>query len=325
MIHIVKKFSEVGALVVGDIMLDQYVWGKVRRISPEAPVPIVEVTKEEYRLGGAGNVVNNIASLGGRAYIAGVAGSESRGKRLKKLIEPYPTLGIFSEKGRPTSVKTRIIAHSQQVVRIDREDVSPISQETHQAIMGYIQQSLPFIQGIIISDYAKGVVTKKLIEDILALAGSTHYIAVDPKIGHFDYYHDVDLITPNVHEASHGAGVEIVNLKTLLEAGRILMEKLRCRSVLITRGEEGMSLFESPDKVVHIPTCAKRVFDVTGAGDTVIATFVLSKCAGAALKEAAIIANHAAGMVVGEVGAATVTSEQLIESILGEKNDETCQ
>ncbi|RMD51801.1 MAG: D-glycero-beta-D-manno-heptose-7-phosphate kinase [Nitrospirae bacterium] len=314
---IVERFRDISILIIGDIMLDQYVWGRVRRISPEAPVPVVEVVREEFRIGGAGNVANNITSLGAKAFIAAVAGGDSMQTLLRDMVRGagIDDGGLFIEDERPTSLKTRIIAHNQQVVRIDREKTDEIKPETVKRIMEYIEMILPEIDGIIISDYAKGVVTKDMVEDIVRLAGSTHFIAVDPKIGHFDYYRDVDLITPNKAEASHGANIEIADERSLIEAGKIIMDKLHCSSLLITRGEEGMSLFEHGGKVTHIPTSAKKVYDVTGAGDTVIATFVLSKCAGANMKESAIIANCAAGIVVGQVGTATVTDKMLIENL----------
>jgi D-beta-D-heptose 7-phosphate kinase/D-beta-D-heptose 1-phosphate adenosyltransferase len=211
------------------------------------------------------------------------------------------------------------------VVRIDREFIAKISQDTMEAILNFIKQNLPRVQGIIISDYAKGVISRELIQRILDLAEPDTYVAVDPKIGHFDYYQDVDLITPNLKEASHAAGFEITDMPGLLKAGQVLLERLNCSSVLITRGDQGMSLFESKGTVVHIPpTCTRHVYDVTGAGDTVIATFVLARCAGASMKEAAVISNYAASIVVGEVGTATVNWKTLINEIMGKEKNETC-
>ena len=325
--RIIEKFKDVHILVVGDLMMDHYVWGKVERISPEAPVPVVAVKREDFRLGGAGNVVNNIVALGGKASVTGVAGQDEKGRLLKQLFKQYQVSdkGIFHEDGRHTSVKTRIIAHNQQVVRIDRELIAEINQRIMDDIVNFVEQNLSSIQGIIVSDYAKGVISRELIQRILDLVGHDVYVAVDPKIGHFDYYQDVDIITPNLKEAAHGAGFDITDMPSLLKAGRVLLEKLHCLNVLITRGEEGMSLFESDGTVVHIPpTCTRRVFDVTGAGDTVIATFVLARCGGASMEEAAVIANYAAGIVVGEVGTATVNSKTLINEIIVKEKYETC-
>lgn len=324
---IIENFQHVHILVVGDLMLDQYVWGTVDRISPEAPVPVVAVKRDDFRLGGAGNVVSNIVALGGKAAVSGVAGHDEKGWLLRKLFQEFQVSdsGIIHEDSRPTSVKTRIIAHNQQVVRIDREIIARISHETMEAVLNFVEQNLPQTQGIIISDYAKGVISRELIQRILDLAGSEVYVAVDPKIGHFDYYQNVDLITPNLKEASHGAGFEITDMPGLLKAGQALLDKLNCNSVLITRGDQGMSLFESDGQVVHIPpTCTRRVYDVTGAGDTVIATFVLARCAGASMKEAAVMSNYAAGIVVGEVGTATVNWKTLINEINGKEKHETC-
>jgi len=208
-----------------------------------------------------------------------------------------------------------VIAHSQQVVRFDREVKSEISRSTMSLILDYIKSCLPQIKGIIISDYCKGLITTGLIKKIIALAGTKRFVTVDPKIGHFNYYKGVSLITPNINEASFGTGIDISDEKTLLAAGKLLLKKLQCKAVMITRGDEGMSLFEKNGKVTHIPTCAQEVYDVSGAGDTVIAALTLSHAGGATLKEAAIIANHAAGVVVTKVGTAVVTQRDILKSL----------
>lgn len=312
-----NKFRNTGILVIGDLMVDRYIWGKVRRISPEAPVPVVEVTNEELLLGGAANVAHNILSLGGKVYVAGTIGSDDAGRILidKFRESGISTDGIVIDSDRPTTVKTRVIAHSQQMVRFDKEIKSDIRHSTLSLILDYVKSCLPQIKGIIISDYCKGLITEALIKKVLALADSKKFISVDPKIGHFDYYKGVSLITPNINEASLGSGLEIVDEKTLISSGKMLLKKLRCKAVIITRGDEGMSLFEKNGKVTHIPTCAREVYDVSGAGDTVIATLTLSHSAGAPLKDAAIIANHAAGVVVGKIGTAVATCEEILESI----------
>jgi D-beta-D-heptose 7-phosphate kinase/D-beta-D-heptose 1-phosphate adenosyltransferase len=312
-----SKFKNTGILVIGDLMIDRYIWGKVRRISPEAPVPVVEVTSEDLLLGGAANVAHNILSLGGRVYVAGTVGTDYMGKVLIDRFREsgIGTDGIVIDKDRPTTVKTRVIAHSQQVVRFDKEMRSDISPATLSLIVDYVKTCLPEIKGIIISDYCKGLITRSLIKRILDLADSKKVVSVDPKIGHFSFYNGVSLITPNVNEASFGAGIDIVDEKTLISAGKTLLKKLRCKAVVLTRGDEGMSLFEKSGKVTHIPTCAREVFDVSGAGDTVISAITLSHSAGATLREAAIIGNHAAGVVVGKVGTAVATQEEILESM----------
>jgi D-beta-D-heptose 7-phosphate kinase/D-beta-D-heptose 1-phosphate adenosyltransferase len=221
--------------------------------------------------------------------------------------------GIFTE-NRPTTVKTRVIAHNQQVVRFDREDKKYVDGKILKGILGYINSVLLRYDAVIVSDYKKGMVSSELIGDIVRKSKSKEmFIAVDPKIGHFDFYRGVSLITPNVMEASSGSNIEIRDDKTLLKAGKSLMKKLSCKAVLVTRGEQGMSLFEK-NKVTHIPTVARKVYDVTGAGDTVISAFTLACSSGANMEEAAVIANHAAGIVVGEVGTAVATPEQLLKS-----------
>ena len=308
---ILSQFKKKKILVIGDLILDRYIWGKVTRISPEAPVPIVEVTKEDFLLGGASNVANNIVALGGQATIVGVAGNDRAGKILLKiLVERGIKCGI-SWGLRPTTVKTRVIAHNQQVVRFDREDRNKVGGKILKGLLGYVSGAVPAHDAVIISDYKKGVVSAELIEEVLKYSKPENiFVSVDPKGGHFHYYKNVSLITPNVMEASIASGIEVKDDKSLINAGKSLLEKISCDAVLITRGEYGMSLFEK-DKVVHIPTVARNVYDVTGAGDTVIAAFAIAQAAGASLEQAAVIANHAAGIVVGEVGTAVATLGQL--------------
>lgn len=317
MINLLKKFPETSILVIGDLMVDRYIMGRVNRISPEAPVPVVEVLEESLLLGGAANVANNISSLGGKVFVAGTVGRDEMGRILihKFREKGIDTEGIIVEGDRPTIVKTRIIAHNQQVVRFDKEVKSDISQSTLSLIFEYVKNLLPEINAIILSDYCKGVITRSLIEELLKLTKSKVFIAVDPKVGHFDYYKGVSFITPNINEASFSSGIEITDEETLTKAGGILLKKLQCEAVLITRGEDGMSLFEGNGRVTYIPTFARKVYDVTGAGDTVIAAFTLCYSAGADMKDAAIFANHAAGIVVGELGTAVVTPKDIIKSI----------
>ena len=312
---IVRGFKNKNVLVIGDLILDHYIWGKVSRISPEAPVPVVEVTRESFLLGGAANVANNIVSLGGRASVIGINGQDIAGEALMNILRQKGVNcdGIFTE-NRPTTVKTRVIAHNQQVVRFDREDKKYVDGKILKGILGYINSVLFQYDAVIVSDYQKGMISQELISDIVKKAKQKEmFIAVDPKVGHFDFYKGVSLITPNIMEASSGSNIEIRDDKTLLKAGRSLLKKLSCKAVLITRGEQGMSLFEK-NKVTHIPTVARKVYDVTGAGDTVISAFTLACSSGANMEESAVIANHAAGIVVAEVGTAVATPEQLLES-----------
>ena len=314
---IIRRFNRARVLVVGDIIVDHFIWGKVDRISPEAPVPVVNVTCETVLLGGAANVVNNINSLGGRSLIAGVVGRDLDGRRLVRMLEEkgIPTEGVMIDRRRPTTIKTRVIAHNQQVVRFDREDRTTVGEGIVKRICGYIKDVIESIDLVIISDYSKGLVTRELVEMICTLASRYHkVVAVDPKVEHFDYYRGVTVVTPNTLEASRLSGIEIRDDETLGRAARILLERLGLKAVLITRGEHGMSLFEDTTEV-HIPTVAREVFDVSGAGDTVIGVFSLAIAAGADFKEAALLANFAAGVVVGKLGTATVSPQELMEAI----------
>ena len=312
---VIRGFKDRNILVIGDIILDHYIWGRVSRISPEAPVPVVEVTREEFLLGGAANVAHNIVSLGGRASVIGINGQDIAGEALMNILiqRGVNVDGIFTE-NRPTTVKTRVIAHNQQVVRFDREDRKYVDGKILKGVLGHINSVLLSYDAVILSDYQKGMISSELIRNIVKKAKpGDMFIAVDPKVGHFDFYKGVSLITPNVMEASNGANIEIRDDRTLLRAGKGLLKKLFCKAVLITRGEQGMSLFEK-NRVTHIPTVARKVYDVTGAGDTVISAFTLARASGAAMEDAAVIANHAAGIVVAEVGTAVATPEQLLQS-----------
>lgn len=310
----VDRFGQPSLLVVGDVMLDEFVWGKVSRISPEAPVPVVEVTHETRLLGGAANVINNIISVGGRAELVGVIGQDRPGRQITELAEAMGVAakGLVIDPQRPTTIKTRIVAQSQQVVRYDREKKGTLSDEVRRDLFNRIEQLAPQVDGVIISDYGKGVVSAELVDWINHLfPRPNRLVAVDPKIHNFQLYRQATVITPNHHEAAQGAGMEIDSDEALNQAGFKIMERLDCESVLITRGEQGMTLFEQGGHPVRIPTVAREVFDVTGAGDTVIAIFTMGRAAGLTRTEAAILANFAAGIVVGEVGTSAVTAPEL--------------
>lgn len=313
---ILKEFRKKKILIIGDIILDRYIWGKVNRISPEAPVPIVEVTKEDFLLGGASNVANNIVALGGSPTIVGVIGNDRAGDVMVNLIsEKRMTCDGIFRCSRPTTVKTRVIAHNQQIVRFDKEDKEKIEGKVLEDTIGYIRAVLPEHDAVIISDYKKGVISRDLIKEVLKSSKNHNvFVSVDPKVGHFHLYKNVSLITPNLNEASIASGIVIEDEKSLILAGKRLLKKLQCNAVLITRGEQGMTLFEK-NKVAHIPTIARDVYDVTGAGDTVIAAFTLAYASGANMEEAAIIANHAAGIVVGKIGTAVATPDEIKKSL----------
>ena len=315
-LEIIRKFSRSKVLVVGDIMVDHFIWGMVSRISPEAPVPVVEVHSDNLMLGGCTNVLNNVYSLGGHVLGTGVIGCDDMGE---KLLEEFrsrkiETDGIIQEPNRPTTLKTRIVAHSQQVVRFDRESKKPVECKSIEKMIAYIRSVRDNLGAIVISDYNKGVVTKTLLDGIREIiSGSDIVVCVDPKQSDFSFYQGFDIITPNHHEAGRAVGMEIRDSDDLVKAGKTLLSQYDINALLITRGEAGMSLFEKDGRTTHtsFPAMAREVFDVTGAGDTVIGVLALCLASGATFREAAAIANHAAGIVVGKVGTATISREEL--------------
>lgn len=312
------RFPNTRALVIGDIMMDEYIWGKVSRISPEAPVPIVEVRKATKMLGGAANVAVNMACLGAKPFLCGVIGRDGVGKEiLQSAAKAGLTIeGMIQEHDRPTSIKTRVVANNQQVVRFDRESRREIAAASIKRILRFVEKSLPELDAVVVSDYGKGVISGPLMKDLTDLVKENSvFIAVDPKIGNFEYYKEVDVITPNHHEAGSFCGFDIVDEESLIRAGTQLLQKLGCRSVLITQGGRGMTLFEKDRRITRIPTVARKVFDVTGAGDTVIGTFSLALASGLNLRSAAVLSNYAAGIVVGEVGTSSANAEQLRKAI----------
>ncbi len=315
---LLKAMRERRVLVLGDVMLDEFIWGKVARISPEAPVPVVEVKDQSFHPGGAGNVATNVRSLGGAAILAGVIGEDAAGERVRSAlaaagVEP---LLVASPDGRPTTLKTRIIAHHQQVVRADRERSDEIPDGLAAVLFDGTRRILRSCQAVVVSDYQKGVVTAGLMKRLLPLARRLRLpVLVDPKVGHFARYRRVTLVTPNQLEAEEATGQTIRSAADLLAVGRRLLSMLGCGAALITRGEHGMSLFERARPAVHIPTAAREVFDVTGAGDTVIATLALALSAGAGFAEAAVLANYAAGVVVGKLGTAQATPDELLAAV----------
>jgi D-beta-D-heptose 7-phosphate kinase/D-beta-D-heptose 1-phosphate adenosyltransferase len=306
---ILGAFSGQRVLVLGDLMLDRYVWGDTARISPEAPVPVVEAREETMRLGGAANVAHNIQALGGEAMLVAVTGADTTGQEVVRLLgERRISAGwLVADRERRTSTKTRVLARNQQVVRIDREDVHEVYGTVLDSVLDRAGAALEKATVCVISDYGKGVITRALLRPVLADAARRGVpVCVDPKETHFFSYRGVEVITPNLAEAGAAVGRRLRDLPSLLAAGRYLREELECRGVLITRGEQGMTLFRAESAPLHFPAVATEVFDVTGAGDTVISTYALCLAAGAEAAEATAISNHAAGLVIREVGT-TVT------------------
>jgi D-beta-D-heptose 7-phosphate kinase/D-beta-D-heptose 1-phosphate adenosyltransferase len=310
----IDRFPLTKVVVMGDVIMDEYIWGDVHRISPEAPVPVVMVKQETKMLGGAANVVNNIHALGGKPILCGVVGDDHTGREIVYDVQRLglTTEGIITEPARPTSIKTRVVAHNQQVVRFDRESLKKIRAASTEKLLDFIESQMESLDAIIVADYGKGVMSGEIMKGLRELArDSGTILAVDPKTSNFEYYRGIDVITPNHHEAGAFCRMEIVDEDTLLHAGKQMLGELNCRSVLITQGKDGMTLFESNGEITHIPTVARKVYDVTGAGDTVISTLSLGLASGMDLKSAAIISNFAAGIVVGEVGTSTVNAEEL--------------
>jgi D-beta-D-heptose 7-phosphate kinase/D-beta-D-heptose 1-phosphate adenosyltransferase len=321
--YILRGFPRVKLLVVGDMMMDRFIWGKVSRISPEAPVPVVLVDNhdesETFRLGGAANVANNIHSLGGKVLLCGVLGNDEMGKKIRgKLTEKGIEHKIFAEEGRQTTVKTRIFANQQQVVRIDRETIDHPKASLLRDLSNFVMEKIEDIDGIIISDYGKGLLTGTLIRSIIRKARkSRKLIMVDPKLRNFKFYKGATVVTPNTKEASEASRVPIIDGSSIEKIGDKLLKELKCKALVITRGEEGMAIFEPHRNPIYVRTEVREVYDVTGAGDTVIGTLALALGTGTrvSVKEAAKLANYAARVVVGKMGTATATREDLTEAL----------
>jgi rfaE bifunctional protein kinase chain/domain len=314
----IENFGGASILVIGDIMLDRFIWGKVSRISPEAPVPVVEVERESTMLGGAANVVNNLVSLGSKVLLCGVVGNDRPGEEVMSKLEDMGVDidGIAIENARPTSVKTRIVAHAQQVVRYDREKRISLKPSTIKHILEFIRGKKDHISAMIVSDYGKGVLSRKLMHGIEEeISGHALPVAVDPNVKNFSLYRNVAVITPNNTQAGQITGMEIKDENDLVKAGKRLMNHNRCKALLITRGEEGMTLFEEDGSITQIKSIARKVYDVTGAGDTVIAAFTLGIASGLDMKSAAFLSNLAAGIVVGEVGTSAVRIDDLKRAV----------
>jgi len=325
--EILAAATKTRVLVVGDVMLDQFIWGGVSRISPEAPVPVVEFSRESFMPGGAANVSRNLADLAVPTGIFGAIGNDDAARKLLKLLaaQNIGCAGLVKSSARHTSIKTRIVAHQQQVVRVDRETRSPLDAKITGRLVAELKKQIPRADAVIVGDYGKGVVTQPLLDEIKSLCHARGvWLSLDPKPVHHLNLNSLSLITPNRKEAFELADLpdETKNAnpfadKNLLLVAERLLKELNPALLLITLGELGMLLCQRGQKPFHIPTVAQEVFDVSGAGDTVIASFTLAIAAGASPVEAAILSNHAAGIVVGKVGTATTTPEELMKSFGG--------
>ncbi|MBU0728393.1 MAG: D-glycero-beta-D-manno-heptose-7-phosphate kinase [Proteobacteria bacterium] len=316
----ISSFKNQRILVIGDIIIDHFIWGSVSRISPEAPVPVVNVTRENLLLGGSANVLNNLYALGGRGSLCGIIGTDIMGDNLLGLLDDLssPINGIIRTDDRPTTKKTRIIAQSQQVVRFDREKTGKPNAADTQKLCAFIEDHLEEFDAVIISDYNKGMINDEIMTQLQARLKKCRKpipLIVDPKPGRPELFKDVTIITPNNHEAELMSGVAIEDNESLMRAADNLLNTFNCQAVLITRGEAGMALMEKGKELFSIPTVAKEVYDVTGAGDTVIATLALGLASGMTCADAATLANYAAGIVVGKVGTATASTDELLETI----------
>jgi D-glycero-beta-D-manno-heptose-7-phosphate kinase len=316
---IARQMHGRNVVVIGDVMLDEFVWGDVSRISPEAPVPVVDVKRESTHLGGAANVLANLLALGAHACVIGVIGNDYAGDRIRLSVKEKSNLHrdefLIVADGRPTTIKTRIIAHHQMVVRADRENRTPVDPDTEQKIIRAARAAMANAHALVVSDYDKGVLTPRVLREVLPAAYERMPVLVDPKMRNFDSYRPATLVTPNHHEALRLTNVAEDSDGGLRTAAQKIRERLACDAVLITRGDRGMVLFEKDNEPVNVDTMAREVYDVTGAGDTVIATLAAALAGGGSLIEAALLANHAAGIVVGKLGTATATMDEVLDSI----------
>jgi D-beta-D-heptose 7-phosphate kinase/D-beta-D-heptose 1-phosphate adenosyltransferase len=311
-------------VILGDLMLDRYIWGEVSRISPEAPVPVVQASRQSFRLGGSANVVANIQALGGVPCPVGLVGKDTDGTSVSRLLSEraIDTSGLVRVADRPTTVKTRILARNQQMVRFDIEETGDPDPPVRAALIDRITSLLTGAQALIVSDYGKGVITQPVLEAVLPPARREGLcVAVDPKEDHFFSYRDVTVITPNLLEAGTALGRKLTTDEAVEIAGEELRERLAAASVLITRGERGMTLFTG-DGHSHFPTVAEEVYDVTGAGDTVVSAFTLAHVGGASLEESTQIANHAASLVIREVGTTSATPEGVLATFRRSDHEE---
>ncbi|MBW6515605.1 MAG: D-glycero-beta-D-manno-heptose-7-phosphate kinase [Candidatus Cloacimonetes bacterium] len=315
--EIIESYRDKKIAVIGDMMLDHYLWGKVERISPEAPVPVIDVEREEYRLGGAANVVFNLKALNAIPFTIGTTGNDMFGDQIFSILEEKGIEKSFllRDKRKPTTRKSRIIGHHQQVVRVDYESRDDIDKELEDKIINAFQELISQIDGVIIEDYNKGLLTARVIEEIMKTATMANKpITVDPKFKNFFLYRNATIFKPNFNELQRNTGLPIESEEDFDYAARVLMHKLSPEYLIITRGEKGLVIFTQKGDRIDIPTFAQEVYDVSGAGDTVISTLTLGLCSGVDIEKAAIIANHAAGAVCGKIGIQPAYPEDIINS-----------
>ena len=317
--QITRQMRDCHIVVLGDVMLDEFLWGDVTRISPEAPVPVVDIKRESTHLGGAANVLANLLALGAQACVIGVIGDDFAGERIRSSVNDKSAMQtdglLIADNQRPTTIKTRIIAQHQMVVRADREHRTPVDAQTESRIIAVVKTALASAQALVISDYDKGVVTPRILAEVLPAAYGRMPVLIDPKMRNFDSYRPATLVTPNHHEALRLANLEEDSDADLQTAALMIRARLICDAVLITHGDRGMMLLEGERDPVRVETAAREVYDVTGAGDTVIATLAAALAAGASMTEAAVLANQAAGIVVGKLGTATASAEEVLASM----------
>jgi len=322
--EITSQATDKEILVLGDLMVDEYLWGEVTRISPEAPVPIVNIESAQFRFGGAANVAYNLLGLKAKPVLFGTVGNDRMGEIFIQMLQEngLSTEGIVQSSDRPTTLKTRIIGNNQHIARVDRESTKPIPSEIQKEIFHRLEQKINDVSAIILQDYNKGVIVPELVERIIQLANKKNkFVTVDPKFNNFFSFKKVTVFKPNTKETEEALAVRIYSDENIQQAGQKLLKALDCQAVLITRGSKGMALFTADGESVFIGTRARKVADVSGAGDTVIATLTYALCGGANMKEAVTLANFAAGWVCGEVGVVPVERDHLIEWILKHQDD----
>jgi rfaE bifunctional protein kinase chain/domain len=308
-------------LVIGDLMIDRYLWGKVSRISPEAPVPIINIEDEEVRFGGAANVANNLIGLNALPVLVGTVGEDAWGDIFRKRLaeKQLPGAGLITDFSRPTTVKTRIIGNNQHIARVDREKTQTVDRSIQEKALRFIEQVIDDVDALLLQDYNKGMLAPELVKEVISLANRHQKIVtVDPKFDNFLEFRNVTVFKPNRKETAEALAMRLDTAEDIEEAGRKLLKQLNARAVLITLGEKGMALFEQDHPPSFISTRARKVADVSGAGDTVIATLTFALSAGATLKEAVSLSNFAAGVVCEEVGVVPIYKEKLVEAVLKE-------
>jgi len=317
--ELLKSFVGKRIAVVGDLMVDRYYWGTVNRVSPEAPVPVVDVLSESVRLGGAANVASNIQALGGEPVLVGLVGDDHPGSLFYRILKEQnlSSDGVVKDPDRPTTIKTRVIANGQHVVRIDNESKGDCPEQLEHRIIDAVKYNIQKIDGVVIEDYNKGVITKNVIAELIAVARKYNkIITVDPKFNNFFEFKNVTVFKPNRKETEEVIGRRLQTVEDVTKAGKRLQQELAAENVLLTRGEDGMSLFESSGDISHIPSSAENVQDVSGAGDTVISTLTIALTSGASIREASTLANCAGGVVVGSVGIVPILPDKLKTSTL---------